>query len=324
MKPTRRAFGLIAGLAWLSMSAAAQAQTYPSRAVRVLTGFPPGGATDVIGRVLTDTLTSRLGQTFYLEGKPGAAGNLAGEILANAPPDGYTLYLVGMGVATINHALYGNMPYDPATAFAPITLLVRLPLILEVNASLPVANFQDFVRYAKSGARLNHGSPGIGTLPHLAGALLAAKLGVESAHVPYRGTGPFAAAMMQGEIEWAFDVPNAALTLLSGGYVRALAITSAKRQTAFPSVPTVVELSIGDLVIDSWFGLVAPARTPRAIVELLSRAVAQGFAQPEAAARLRALGYEPATTTPDGTRAIFAADRARWGAVVKAHNIKAE
>jgi tripartite-type tricarboxylate transporter receptor subunit TctC len=306
------------------LSTLSAAENYPVRPVRVLSGFAPGGATDVIGRVLVDTLTSRLGQSFYLDGKPGAAGNLAGEILANAAPDGYTLYLVGMGVAVINHALYGNLSYDPATAFAPITLLVRLPLVLEVKAAMKVASYREFVDVARSGVRLNHGSPGIGTLPHLAAALLMAKIGFDSAHVPYRGTGPFTAAMMQAEIDWAFDVPSAALTLLSGGFVKALAVTSAARYEAFPGVPTLVELGMPDLVIDVWFGLVAPARTPRAIVESLSREVAQGFATPEPAARLRALGYEPATSTPDETSAIFAADRARWGAVVKANNIKAE
>ena len=128
MRPTRLGSALFAGFACLSIAGIAAADGYPARPVRVLTGFAPGGATDVIGRVLTDTLTDRLGQSFYLDGKPGAAGNLAGELLANAPPDGYTLYLVGMGVAVVNHALYGNLAYDPATAFAPISLLVRLPL----------------------------------------------------------------------------------------------------------------------------------------------------------------------------------------------------
>src|SRR5271163_1965577 len=145
MRPTRLGTALVAGIALLVSVPRATAENYPARPVRVLTGYAPGGATDVIGRVLVDTLTSRLGQSFYLEGKPGAAGNLAGELLANAAPDGYTLYLVGMGVATINHALYGNLTYDPATAFAPISLLVRLPLVLEVKAAMKVASYQEFV-----------------------------------------------------------------------------------------------------------------------------------------------------------------------------------
>ena len=311
-------------LAWLALIGGAAAESYPAHAVRVLTGFPPGGATDVIGRVLVDTLTNRLGQSFYLEGKPGAAGNLAGEILASAPPDGYTLYLVGMGVTTINHALYGNMTYDPATAFAPITLLVRLPLVLEVSAKLPVATYADFIAYAKGGARLNHGSPGIGTLPHLAAALFTGELGFQSAHVAYRGTGPFISAMMQGEVEWGFDVPSATLTLLGGHAVKALAVTSGARYPAFPDVPSIIELGAPDLVVEPWFGLVAPARTPRAILDAIADAVARGFAQPETAARLRQLGYEPTTTRPDETSAIFAADRARWTAVIAQHHIKAE
>jgi len=315
---------ITAALLALIAGRAASAEDYPARPVRVLTGFPPGGVTDVIGRVLVDTLSSRLGQPFHLEGKPGGAGNLAGELLANAPADGYTLYLVGMGTAVINHALYGTMTYDPATAFAPVTLLVRMPLILEVAARVPVASYRDFVAYVHSGARLNHGSPGIGTLPHLAATLLEDKLGFQSTHVAYRGTGPYTAAMMQNEVEWSFDVPSATLALLNAHAVRALAVTAAARYPAFPDVPSVVELGAGDLVIDTWFGLVAPARTPRAIVGRISETVAHGFAEPAAAARLRQLGFEPATTTPDETAAIFAADRARWSAVVTEHHIKAE
>ena len=309
---------------WLALAGGAVADTYPARTVRVLTGYPPGGAADVIGRVLVDALTASLGQPFYLEGKPGAAGNLAGDILANAPPDGYTLYLAGFGVVTINHALYGNMSYDPATAFAPITLLARLPLVLEVSAKLPVTSYQDFVAYVAKHPRLNYGSPGIGTPAHLTATRLAAKLGIQGAHVPYRGSGFLTPAMMKGEVDWGFDVPNAALTLLSANAIKALAVTSRTRSPIFPDVPSIAELGQADLVVEPWFALVAPARTPRAIVERIAGAVGETFGAPEAAARLRPLGYEPSPTSPDETAAIFAADRARWSAVVVEHHIKAE
>jgi tripartite-type tricarboxylate transporter receptor subunit TctC len=315
---------VVIGIAWLALVGSAWAVDYPTRSVRVLTGYPPGGAADVIGRVLVDGLTNSLGQSFYLEGKPGAAGNLAGDILANAAPDGYTLYLAGFGVVTINHALYHNMTYDPATAFAPITLLARLPLVIEVSAKLPVTTFQDFVAYAKSHAPLNHGSPGIGTPAHLTATLLAAKLGIESAHIPYRGSGPFISAMMQGEVDWGIDVPNAVMTLLSAKAVKAIAVTSRAREPTFPDVPSVAELGMPDLVVEPWFALVAPAATPRAIIERVSTEVERGFARPDAAARLRQLGYEPAPTTPDEAAAIFAADRTRWSGVVVEHHIKAE
>ena len=307
-----------------SIAGAAAAESYPSKPVRVLTGYPPGGVSDAIGRVLTDCLSSALGQPFYLEGKPGAAGNVAGEILANAVPDGHTLYIAGLGNVAVNHDLYGNLPYDPATAYAPISLLVRFPSLLEVNAKLPIATYADFVAYAKAAPKLNHGSPGIGTLPHLAAELLKTRVGFHSEHVAYRGSGPFANAMMQAEIEWGFDVPNTALTLLQGGFAKLLAVAWPSRYEAFPDVPTMTELGVPGFDATTWFALVAPAATPRPIVERLSAEVARDFHAPEPAARLRTLGFEPFTSTPEETAAIFEQARMTWGAVVRANHIKAE
>jgi tripartite-type tricarboxylate transporter receptor subunit TctC len=310
--------------AWTSGIHESAAQAYPSKPVRVLTGYPPGGPTDLIGRVITDHLTAALGQPFYVEGKPGAAGNVAGAILAASPPDGYTLYIVGLGLMAVNYDLYKNMSYDPATAFAPITLLVNLPIVLEVNSKIPVNNYQEFVAYAKSGVKLAHGSPGIGTLPHLAAELFKSKIGFASDHVAYRGTGPFSTAIMSGEVQWSFDVTNTAITLLKNGFVKALAITSATRYPTFPDTPTVVEVGIPDFVSTTWFGLVAPAGTPRPIIDRLYNELARGFKNPELTARLSNAGLDPTTTTPEETAKIFATDRAKWGAVVRANNIKPE
>lgn len=307
-----------------ALPGAAHAQTYPSKQVRVLTGYPPGGPTDIIGRVLTQYLTTTLGQPFYLEGKPGAAGVVAGGILANSPPDGSTLYIVGLGLVAVNADLYSDMPYDPAKAFAPVTLLVNLPVVLEVSAKLPVKTYKDFVAYAKSGATLNHGSPGIGTVPHLAAELFKERIGFQSAHVAYKGTGPFANGMMSGEVQWSFDVPNTAVTLSKGGYVNLLGVTSAQRDPTFAAVPTFVELGRPDFVFTTWFGLVAPAGTPRAIIDRLHDAIAKGWQDPKVVAPLRTAGLDPQTTTPEETAKIFAADRARWGAVVRENHIKAE
>ncbi len=313
---------LIAG--FVTASIAAAAETYPSKPVRVLTGYPPGGASESIGRIILSHMSTAFGQAFYLEGKPGAAGNVAGEVLVNAPPDGYTIYLAGLGVVAVNHALYGNMAYDPETAFAPISLVARLPLVLEVAAKVPVSSYPEFLTYAKSGVPLNHGSPGIGSMPHLAGELFKAKVGFQSQHVAYRGTGPFATAMMQSEVQWAFDVPNAVQTLLAGNFIKPLAITSSTRNPAFPTVPTVLEVGAPDFVMSTWFAFVAPAKTPRDIVERLSEEVRRGIASEEVATLLRNVGYDPAATTPEETARIFAADRERWTAVVKANGIKPE
>lgn len=315
---------LVLALVALVAAGAAHAQTYPSKPVRILTGYPPGGPTDLIGRVLAEYLTNAMGQSFYVEGKPGLAGIIAGGILANAPADGQTLYLVGLGLVAVNADLYPNMPYDPATAFAPITLLVNLPVVLETSAKLPVKTYQDFVAYAKGGAQLNHGSPGVGTVPHLAAELFKEKIGFQSAHVPYKGTGPFANAMMSGEVQWSFDVTNTAITLVKGGFVKLLGVTSAQRYPSFPDTPTMVELGLPDFVFTTWFGLVAPAKTPKAIIDRLHDVIDKGWHDPKVVAPLVAAGLDPTTTTPAETAKIFAADRARWGAVVRDNHIKAE
>jgi tripartite-type tricarboxylate transporter receptor subunit TctC len=224
----------------------------------------------------------------------------------------------------VNYDLYKNMTYDPATAFAPITLLVNLPIVLEVNSKVPVNNYQEFVAYAKSGAKLAHGSPGIGTLPHLAAELLKNKIGFVSDHVAYRGTGPFATAIMSGEVQWAFDVTNTGATLLKNGFVKALAITSATRYPTFPNTPTVVEVGIPEFVWTTWFALVAPAGTPRPIIDRLHDEIARGFKNPELTARLTNAGLDPTTTTPEETAKIFAADRVKWGAVVRDNHLQPE
>jgi len=321
---TSFAFAGVCALALPFAATAAHAESYPTKAVRVLTGYPPGGPTDLIGRVLTDHLTQAMGQPFYVEGKPGAAGNVAGAILASSPPDGYTLYIVGLGLMAVNHELYNNMSYDPATAFAPITLLVNLPVVLEVNSKVPVNNYKEFVAYVKSGVKLAHGSPGIGTLPHLAAELLKQKIGFQSDHVAYRGTGPFANAIMQGEVQWSFDVTNTAINLMKNGFVKALAITSPKRYPTFPDTPTVVEVGIPEFVSSTWFGLVAPAGTPKEIIDKLHAEIERGWKDKELTKRLSNAGLDPTTTTPEETAKIFVADRAKWGKVVRDNHIKAE
>ena len=316
------ALGLAVALA--AAGTAAEAQSYPSKPVRMLTGYPPGGPTDLIGRVMTDYLTAKMGQPFYVEGKPGAAGNVAGEILSKSPPDGYTLYIVGLGNVAVNYDMYSNMTYDPIKAYAPISLLVQLPVVLEVNAKLPPSNYKEFLAYAKSGVKLNHGSPGIGTLPHLAAELFRSRIGFQSAHIAYRGTGPFSTAMMQGEVQWAFDVPNTALTLSKNGFAKLLAVTSASRDPSFPDIPTLVELGLPDFVATTWFGLVAPAGTPKPIIDQLAAEVDRGLKTQEVADRLRKAGLDPAPTTPEQTAKIFAEDRVRWSKVVRDNHIKAE
>jgi tripartite-type tricarboxylate transporter receptor subunit TctC len=307
----------LAGSAW--------AQDYPTRPVRVLNGFPPGGATEAVGRVVMDHLTKAFGKPFYLEPKPGAAGNLAGELLANAPPDGHTLYLAAPAVVAVNPEMYKNMTFDPAKAFAPITLIARLPIFLEVSVKHPPTSYKEFIAFAKAaGGALNHGSPGVGTSMHLAAELLKSRVGFKSEHITYRGQSAFAQAMMQKELDWAFDVPVTAMNLAQNGHVRLLAVTGEKRDPRHPSVPTLTELGEADAIWLSWFALVAPAGTPKPILERIAVEVANGYRDPETAGRVTATGMEAFATTPEETARIFAADRARWGKVVRDNKIVAE
>lgn len=315
-----------AGLALcVFVGSAAQADTYPSRPVRVLNGFPPGGATDVVGRVLTDHLTQSLGKPFVFEPKPGAAGNIAGETLVAAPADGYTLYVVAPAVITVNPDMYKSMSFDPATAFAPITLLARLPILLEVSTKHPAKTFEEFIQFARTTSTpLNFGSAGIGSLMHLAGEIMKMRYGFKSEHVPYRGTGPFAQAMMQKELDWSFDVPTTAAQLSQGGHVRLVGITGDKRDARFPGVPTLIEQGFAEATWVTWFGLVTKAGVPKEIINLIASEVRKAYQNPDLAGRITAAGLEPVSTTPEETVRIFAADRARLSEVVRANNITAQ
>lgn len=316
---------IAAAAVFMAAVGVAAAQSYPTKPVRVLNGFPAGGGVDVVGRVVNEHLSKALGQPFVLESKPGAAGNIAGDALMQAPADGYTLYLVAPAVTVVNHAMYKSMTFDPAKDFAPITLVARLPFLVEVSTKHPFTTFKDFIQFAKTTTTpLNHGSPGIGSAPHLAAELLKMRLGFKSEHVPYRGTAPFGQGMMQKELDWSFDVPSSALSLSQGGFVRLVAITSEKPEPRFAGVPTLGSLGVEDAVWVSWFALVAKTGTPKPIIDLISREVANAYKNPEIAGRLSALGMEPVATTPEETAKIFDADRKRWGAVVRANDIKVE
>lgn len=323
MRPVRLA--AVAAIALALAAGAAHAQTYPNKPVKLINGFQPGGPTDVIGRILADHMSKAMGQQFIVEAKPGAGGNLAGEIVANSPPDGYTLYVAASGVLVSNHALYRNMSYDPATALAPISILVRIPMPFDVSTKIPVNTFADFVAYAKANpGKLNHGSPGIGTVPHLAAELFRKRVGFASEHVPYRGSAPFAQGMTQGEVQWAFDSPNTALQMVRNGSIRVLAITGARRNEVFPDVPTLEETGVKDTDWTSFFALMGPAKLRKDIVDKLYAEIARGWRDPEVAARLKNVGFTPAGVSPEESARLIARDRALWTKVVRDNNIKVE
>jgi tripartite-type tricarboxylate transporter receptor subunit TctC len=305
--------------------AAAAAQAWPSKPVHVINGFQPGGPTDLLARVLSDHLSRTLGQPFVVESKPGAAGIVAGQALLAAPADGYTLYVVSFGIMITARAMYASMTYDPATAFAPITTLVRSPMLLEVSVDIPVQRYQYFAGWAKANSgKINHGSPGAGTQPHLAAELLLRRLGFQSQHIPYRGVAPYAQGMAQREVQWAFDSPTTGQQLLKGGHIRILAVSTGERWPAFSDVPTLTEAGLADAVWPNWFAVVTAAGVPKPIIDKIAAETAKGWQEPDVAARIRNAGYEPWTQSPEETSAFFARERERWVAVVKENNIKAE
>jgi tripartite-type tricarboxylate transporter receptor subunit TctC len=322
----KRVLSAAAAIAAALMSpATSNAQEYPTKPVKVLIGFASGGPTDLIGRIMSEHLSKALGQPFVVESKPGASGVLAGQALVAAPADGYTIYVVSFGVIATAKAMMASMTYDPAVEFAPISMLVKSALIVEVSTKTPVKTWQEFVPWAKANSgKLNHGSPGVGTQPHLAAELLRQRLGFDSQHVAYRGTGPFMQGMMQKELEWAVDSPSGTLPLLKGNHIRAIAVASEKRWPEFPDVPTLTELGMADAVWPAWFGLVTRTGVAKPIIDKIAAEVAKGWKDPDNVAKLRTIGYEPWATTPEETTRLFAEDRERWTAVVKANHIKAE
>jgi tripartite-type tricarboxylate transporter receptor subunit TctC len=324
LKHLVRAAAAAASLALLAPADAA-AQDYPTRPVRILIGFAPGGPTDILARLLADHLRTAMGQSFVVESKTGAAGIVAGQQLIAAPADGYTLYVVSFALISTAPALYSDMTYDPATAFAPISNLVLQPLALEVSPRLPIKTYQEFLAYAKANSgKLNHGSAGIGTQTHLVAELFRQRVGFQSEHIAYRGSGPYGQAMNQGELQWGFGSLNATLQFVQTGVVRVIAVSSKERWPSLPDVPTLTEQGLADAEWQNFFALVAAAGTPKAIIDRLYAEVARGWKAPQNAARLREIGFEPVTSTPEETTRYFAAERERWSAVVKANNIKAQ
>lgn len=304
-------------------SAPAAAQAWPTKPVRILIGFASGGPADTIGRLMGDHLAKAFGQPFVVEPKPGAGGVVAGQILATAPPDGHTLYLVAFGIIAVAKAMYADMTYDPATDFQPVTVLVDSPLLLEIAAKHPVRSYAELIPFLKANTgKLNYGSPGIATYPHLVAELFAKRNGFASQHIPYRGSAPFTQGMAQGEIDWAFDSSSTALQLLRSGHVRILATSTAQRLAAFPDVPTLTELGVPDAIWPSWYALVTVAGTPRPIVDKLQAEIKRGWEVPENAQRLRNVGFEPTSKTPDETAAFFKKERETWTPIVKELGIK--
>ena len=318
MKIARRQFLHLAGAAVVApaLSRLAQAQTYPTRPLRLVVGFPPGGGTDIVARIMGRWLSERLGQPLIIENKPGAGTNIAVQAVVNSPPDGYTLLFVTTSSAT-NATLYDTLPFVFLRDIAPVAGLVRLPLVMQVNPSVPAKTVAEFIAHAMANpGKINMASTGVGTSVHLAGELFKVMTGINMVHVPYRGGAPALTDMISGQVQVMFaDLPSS-LAHIQSGALRALAVTTATRSGSLPHVPTVGETLAG-YEASSWYGIGAPMGTPPETIELLNREINAGLANPGIKVKLAEAGTTPMPFTPAEFGAHVAAETEKWAKVVK-------
>jgi len=301
----------------------AAAQGYPTRAVRLIIPFPPGGSNDVVGRMIAAQLSTRLDKPVVVENQGGAGGLIGTEMAAKAPPDGYTLLLISVAYA-FSPALY-KLSYDPATAFAPVAMLGAGPVVIAVTAKLPVASVKDLVALAKEKpGELNYATAGVGSFQHLASELFKLQTGVNMVHVPFKGGGPAMMDVIAGNTQVAIGSLVQMLPQIKGGRLKALGVGSATRIPALPDLPTVAESGVPGYEVTNWWGIVAPAGTPRPIVERLHRELAAIVASPETKQRFETEGAEPRPMAPEEFGRFIAAETAKWSRVVRDAAIRAE
>ncbi len=306
-------------------AAVAQAQTYPSKPIRFIVPFPPGGGTDTNSRALTQRIAKNTGWSFVIDNKPGAGGNIGAEQAAKAPPDGYTLVLAQTSNLAINPFLYAKPPFDPLRDFEPIALVSSVPLVIvsSVRRTDALLTIKDFIQKAKSKPdSVTYASPGNGTVGHLAGEMIARIAGVKLLHVPYKGAGPALTDLIGGQVDLYLSTPQAAVGQIKAGTVHALAVTSRTRVATLPDVPTIAEAGIKGAEVAAWYGVVAPAKTPAAIIARLNAEVLKALGAPEVRESLTGEGGEVLGGTPAQFAEFLRAEQAKWSKVVKESGVK--
>jgi tripartite-type tricarboxylate transporter receptor subunit TctC len=308
----------------LALSNVAAAQSYPSKPIRFIVPYPPGGGTDVVARILNEALAAEMGQPIIIDNRGGAAGNLGTDLAAKAPADGYTV-LFTLSSHTINPKLYDKLPFDVEHDFAPVSLVALIPQILVAHPSVPANNVKELIALAKTEpGKLNYASVGTGSPGHIAGELFKLKTGVDIVHVPYKGGGPAVVDTIGGQVQLLFVSMPAAWQHVKAGKLKALAVTSAKRSVTAPDVPTIAEAGIPDYVVDSWYGALVPAKTPPAIIARLNAAFAKVLSNPQVKERLLAQGAEAAPSSPAEFDRLIKEELAKWDLVIKAAKIRPE
>jgi tripartite-type tricarboxylate transporter receptor subunit TctC len=316
----RRACAILAAALVLPFASVAQADTaWPGKPIKWVVPFPPGGAMDVIARTLGDQAARELGQPFVIENR----GNIGADYVAKQPADGYTIMITSIGMAT-NKALYARLGYDPVKDFAPISLLAVVPNVLVVNAAKsPDRSVKDVVdRARREPGKLTYASAGNGTSIHLAGEVFASMAGVNLMHVPYKGSSPAVTDMLGGQVDLMFDSITSARPHIQSGKLRALGVTTSKRSSALPDVPTIAEAGVPGYEVSPWFAVFAPAGTPAGVVGRLNRVLNAAMQQPDIRRKLEGVGAEPIGTTPQELAAHLNKELDRWGALIKARGIR--
>jgi tripartite-type tricarboxylate transporter receptor subunit TctC len=315
-----RAFAVLLAL----VSQLSLAQPYPSKPMRLIVGLAPGGATDIMARTLVPGLSEELGQPVVVDNRPGAAGTIGAGIVAKSPPDGYTLFLASSSF-TSNAVLEKNGTYDPLRDFAPITNIASAPFLLVVRASLPVNSVRELIAYAKAHpGKLNYASSGIGSTAHLTGELLKRAAGIEMTHIVYRGAGPALADVLAGQVDLMFASIVSSLHHAKSGKLKALAVTSARRSSVVPEYPTVAEAGVPGFEMTGYFGLLAPAHTPAAIVATVHAAVQRAIKRPDFVERVAADGAEPDGCPPAELQAILERDTKKLAELMRGVNVQRE
>ncbi len=297
------------------------AQTYPARPVRIVVPFSPGGATDIVTRIVAQRLTERWGQTVVVDNRAGAAGNIGGDIVAKAAPDGYTLLITSGSIVTANPHMYRKMPFDADKDLVAVTNVASGPQAVTVNASFPAKTLKDFIAMAKAKPKsINFGSAGVGTQTHLAAENFVNAAGIDVTHVPYKGEGPALADLVGGQIQFVTPNLSAAIAFVQQGKLRALAVTSKERSKQVPNVPAVAETLPGFENL-GWFGFMAPKGTPRSVVDKVHRDTAEVLQSSDVRGRFEQLGMQPVGNAPDAFARAIKEESVRWAKIIKARNL---
>jgi tripartite-type tricarboxylate transporter receptor subunit TctC len=298
---------------------------YPVKPVRIVVPYPPGGTTDILARLVAGRLTDRLGQSFIVENRPGAAGAIGSQAVAKSAPDGYTLVMGTVSSHGINSALYKSLPYDPVKDFAPVTNVASTPNVITVNPDLPVKTLGELLTLAREKpGKLNFGSTSQGGSPHMSAELLKMLTRVDMVHVPYKGAGPMLADLIGGQVQIGFDNLPSSMGHIRSGKVRAIAVTTPARWPGAPEIPTVAESGVAGYEVSGWFGLLAPAGTPKPVVDALYAALSEILRQPEVQKQMLELGAAPIANTPEAFGRQIAGEVEKWRKVVAATGVKAE